>query len=294
MGKYKQPKQPGFYHVYDLKYNIHATDVKVAPPAPPLPPNPNKVINFGESNSDEDLVYGSGYIFYRKIEVLLNNSNKSRLAERNMKEGTKNIPRRQNSWILYRRDKSADPKFLKMKSSEVSKEIQAMWAQESTEVKEIFVALSRLATKKHIEKHGKNYRYRPKRTKQKEEDHFESSSEASRTNSPTTSSSSDYEENQNFFPPQINNFPPIESIELDCKKISSSPLTQYDFYMSSSSNPVNYNFSSFYHETVLQNPISFFSTNFLNHNIPNESKQQSELMAVDYIECTQEDYTFQF
>ncbi|CAG8583505.1 8583_t:CDS:2 [Funneliformis mosseae] len=272
MGKFKQPKQPGFYHVYDLKCNIHATDVKVAPPAPPLPPNPNKVINFGESNSDEDLVYGSGYIFYHKIEFLLNNSNKSRLAERNMKEGTKNIPRRQNSWILYRRDKSADPKFLKMKSSEVSKEIQAMWAQESIKVKEIFVALSRLATKKHIEKHGKNYRYRPKRTKQKEEDHFESTSEASRTNSPTTSRTSDSEENQNFFPPQINNFPPNESIELDCKKIS----------------PVNYNFSLFYHETVLQNPISFFSTNFLNHNIPNESKQQSELMAVDYIECTQE------
>ncbi|CAG8545618.1 1233_t:CDS:2 [Funneliformis caledonium] len=257
MGKYKKPKQPGFYHVYDIKF-----------------------INFGESNSDEDLVYGSGYIFYRKIEVLLNNSNKSRLAERNMKEGTKNIPRRQNSWILYRRDKSADPKFLKMKSSEVSKEIQAMWAQEPSKVKEIFVALSRLATKKHIEKHGKNYRYRPKRTKQKEEDHIDSSSETSLT-----------KENQNFVSPQIN-FPPIESLEFDCKKISPPPLTQYDLYMSSSSYPDNYNFSSFYHDTVLQNPINFFPTKFLNHNIP-ELKQQNELMCVDYIECTPEEYTFQ-
>ncbi|CAI2173242.1 14369_t:CDS:1 [Funneliformis geosporum] len=261
----------GFIYVFDSKCVMHSNDIKIAPTAPP-PPNPNTCIQFGEKNSDEDIVYNSKQ-FNHEIETLLNNSNKSRLAEKNVKKGTNKIPRRQNAWILYRRDKAVEPQFHKMKSCIISKKITKMWEKEPNNVKEIYKALSRLAEKRHIEKHGKNYRYRPNR-KPKEEDQIDNCSETSRTNSPTTSNSSDFEEkdHQHFDPTQnkfedniqdIINFPIIDYIEFENK---TAPQQTQQFNMLSSYPEVSfkYNSSSLYSEYILQNPIEDFS-NYLKH-----------------------------
>ncbi|PKY37683.1 hypothetical protein RhiirA4_390781, partial [Rhizophagus irregularis] len=78
-----------------------------------------------------------------------------------LKNGTNNAPRRQNAWILYRRDKSMNKEFEGLTTAIVSLKIREMWEKETWEVKELFSALSRLAEKRHIEQYGKNYRYQP-------------------------------------------------------------------------------------------------------------------------------------
>ncbi|CAG8438290.1 uncharacterized protein OCT59_013204 [Rhizophagus irregularis] len=102
---------------------------------------------------------------YRKFnltyEELINNSQNTRLAKRNKKNGTNIIPRRQNAWILYLRDKSR-----KMKGFS-SKEIAKMWNDEPKEVVEVYEAAARLAAERHMEKYGLDYKYLPRRTRNK-------------------------------------------------------------------------------------------------------------------------------
>ncbi|PKK72704.1 hypothetical protein RhiirC2_372714 [Rhizophagus irregularis] len=102
---------------------------------------------------------------YRKFnltyEELINNSQNTRLARRNKKNGTNIIPRRQNAWILYLRDKSR-----KMKGFS-SKEIAKMWHDEPKEVVEVYEAAARLAAERHMEKYGLDYKYLPRRTRNK-------------------------------------------------------------------------------------------------------------------------------
>src|SRR6266542_4456635 len=148
-----------FVHTFNAN-NIKSdsTDVRVTPPLP----DPKKIMRFEtEPRSDEEIVYSSKYKFNHDIDILLNNSNETRLAKKSKKEGKNKVPRRQNAWILYRRDKSADPCFSNMKSSIVSVRIRDMWNKESNDVKRLFAALSRLAEEKHIEKHGSDYKYKP-------------------------------------------------------------------------------------------------------------------------------------
>jgi len=157
--------QKEYVQVFSLNNTYgNATDnVKVAPP--PLP-DPNKVIHF-ETNfkkSDEEIVYSSK--FNNDVETLLNNSETTRIAKTNKKKGIKRIPRPQNSWILYRRDKTKDPRFKKMKSSQISKIIGKMWKDESKDVKESYIALGRLSKEKHANDH-KGYKFKPNKSKQK-------------------------------------------------------------------------------------------------------------------------------
>ncbi|PKC13041.1 hypothetical protein RhiirA5_352198 [Rhizophagus irregularis] len=140
-------------------FTVEKNGEKSLPP-PPSPPDPRSAIRF-DIKSDEDIVYQSNYIFNIKIEVLINNSTKSRCSKNNEKNGTKNAPRRQNAWILYRRDKSMNKEFEGLTTAIVSLKIREMWEKEPWEVKELFSALSRLAEKRHIEQYGKNYRYQP-------------------------------------------------------------------------------------------------------------------------------------
>ncbi|CAI2172546.1 19663_t:CDS:2 [Funneliformis geosporum] len=153
MAKTKQPK---YQHVFTLdNFKKNATsNINVALP------DPNNVLSFGAKKSDKEIVYSSN--FNLDVEILLNNSTTTRLAMKNKKEGvTKRVPRRQNPWILYRRDKSVNPYFIGMKSSMISKIIGKMWNEESEDVKEIYAALARMAEARHMEKH-KDYKYNPK------------------------------------------------------------------------------------------------------------------------------------
>jgi hypothetical protein len=135
-------------------------------PPPPSPPDPKCAIRF-DVKSDEDIVYGSDYKFNVDIDTLINNSKKTRVAIKNEKKGTNQTPRRQNAWILYRRDKSLNAEFNGLKSSIVSLEVREMWRNEKVEIKELFAALSRLAEKRHIEKYGEDYKYKPNHVKKK-------------------------------------------------------------------------------------------------------------------------------
>ncbi|CAB4477433.1 hypothetical protein RhiirA1_447763 [Rhizophagus irregularis] len=102
---------------------------------------------------------------YRKFnltyEELINNSQNTRLAKKNKKNGTNIIPRRQNAWILYLRDKSREM------SGFSSKEIAKMWNDEPKEVVEVYEAAARLAAERHIEKYGLDYKYLPRRIRNK-------------------------------------------------------------------------------------------------------------------------------
>ncbi|CAB4434409.1 unnamed protein product [Rhizophagus irregularis] len=74
--------------------------------------------------------YSLGIIekFNLTYEELINNSQNTRLAKKNKKNGTNIIPRRQNAWILYLRDKSREM------SGFSSKEIAKMWNDEPKEI----------------------------------------------------------------------------------------------------------------------------------------------------------------
>lgn len=151
LNKPKKPTRRGYrVRVFALKKN----GVNSSLPPPPLPPDPKSAIRF-DIKSDEDIVYHSNYKFNIEIEVLINNSTKARGSN------TNKTPRRQNAWILYRRDKSTNKEFEGLQTSVVSLKIREMWQKETEEVKEIFSALSRLAEKRHIEQYGKDYKYQP-------------------------------------------------------------------------------------------------------------------------------------
>lgn len=127
-------------------------------------PDFNETIRFsGNSKTYQELVHTSRIknTLNLPIDVLTSDSKTSRLAVRNEKKGTKVIPRPQNSWIIYRRDKYADPEFEGVKSSIASIKIGEKWKSESNEVLEYFTALSMLALEKHQKKYG-GYKYQPK------------------------------------------------------------------------------------------------------------------------------------
>jgi hypothetical protein len=105
---------------------------------------------------DEKIVENYSGNFNLPVEVLINNSENTRLARRNNKHGTNVIPRRQNAWIIYLRDKSV--KLKGFQSSNIAK----MWGEEPKEIVEVYEAVARLSVRRHIEKYGTEYRYRPK------------------------------------------------------------------------------------------------------------------------------------
>ncbi|CAB4391794.1 hypothetical protein RhiirA5_496301 [Rhizophagus irregularis] len=121
-----------------------------------------------KTKNDEELLKYTDYKFNIEPEILLSNSTTTRLAVRNKKKGINKIPRPQNAWIIYRRDKSVelrrDVARRKQKSKDLSKDIAQMWENEPKEVKELFEALSRMSEKMHVERYG-NYKYKPKRMK---------------------------------------------------------------------------------------------------------------------------------
>lgn len=121
----------------------------------------------GDSKTYRELVYTSRIkdTLNLTIDVLTNDSKTSRLALRNDKKKSKGeqieIPRPQNAWIIYRRDKYVTPEFEGIKPCIASKAIGERWKTESSEVVEYFVALSMLALENHHNKYG-NYKYKPK------------------------------------------------------------------------------------------------------------------------------------
>src|SRR3954454_16610373 len=108
------------------------------------PPDPNKRIcldaNTENVETDEEIVQRLSYRLNKPINVLINESEISRFAIYNKKKGIKRIPRRQNPWILYRRDKSSD---FEGQSSVTSQKISEMWSKESEETIVLFEALAR-------------------------------------------------------------------------------------------------------------------------------------------------------
>lgn len=151
-----------YIHVFNLhnsnNYNYNSINNNVI-----LEPDPNIPMCFDENfKTDDDIIYGSKYKFNHTIEILINNSDNTRLAKNNKKKGTKKIPRRQNAWILYRRDKGLNSEFVGMKSALISKEISKMWNREEKETIELFEALARKATEIHKKKYGENYKYKPR------------------------------------------------------------------------------------------------------------------------------------
>ncbi|GBC03201.1 hypothetical protein RclHR1_05010001 [Rhizophagus clarus] len=131
-----------------------------------LEPDPNKPMCFDtKSKTDDEIIYSSKYKFNYNIEILINNSDNTRLAKNNKKNGTRKIPRRQNAWILYRRDKSLNSEFIGLKSALISKEISKMWNKEEKGTIELFEALARKATEMHKKKYGENYKYKPRFSK---------------------------------------------------------------------------------------------------------------------------------
>uniref|UniRef100_A0A1D1YTU4 Silenced mating-type M-specific polypeptide Mc n=1 Tax=Anthurium amnicola TaxID=1678845 RepID=A0A1D1YTU4_9ARAE len=126
-----------------------------------------EVICFGDSLSFEDIIYNSRIrdTLNLSVEVLTNDSQKTRLAARNKRPGAKRrIPRPQNAFMIYRRDKFASPEFLGVKSSVASVKIAKMWREEDNEVIRYFNALAILASKNHSKKY-QGYQYQPRSKK---------------------------------------------------------------------------------------------------------------------------------
>lgn len=120
---------------------------------------------FGTTKSDEEIV--SNYDFTLDIETLLMNPMTRERAKNYKKTGFIRPPRPQNSFILYRRNKTAELDLVGLKSAEKSKIISELWKGEPENVKEVFSALSRMAEVKYIERYGK-VKYQPNRkSKQK-------------------------------------------------------------------------------------------------------------------------------
>ncbi|RIA88186.1 hypothetical protein C1645_826722 [Glomus cerebriforme] len=94
------PNQNNNQRGYAYTLNINYDGDKTL--APPPPPDPKQTIRF-DVKSDEERA--------RKVTP----------------------PRRQNAWIIYRKDKSKLPEFRGKHSSEVSVKIREMWNNESKE-----------------------------------------------------------------------------------------------------------------------------------------------------------------
>ncbi len=73
--------------------------------------------------SCEEIVYNTNYPFIQDIKKLIHNSNSNRRVN-NKKIRTSSHS--QNAFMIYRRDKSANPKFVNMHSKDVSKVISNM------------------------------------------------------------------------------------------------------------------------------------------------------------------------
>ncbi|PKY22579.1 hypothetical protein RhiirB3_470974 [Rhizophagus irregularis] len=176
----------------------------------PNPPQPNKGLCLHtNANTDEELVRNSTYKFNSSVETLINDSETSRFAVYNRKNGVKKVPRRQNAWIIYRRDKSISPEFAGTPSKFISKDIAKMWDNEKKETIELFEALARISVKKHIERYGEDYRYNPKEAKKSKQLINEDKSSVPPAPAP---SSSKFEEQKNFPTPPIS---PISSSSSD-------------------------------------------------------------------------------
>jgi hypothetical protein len=133
-------------------------------------PDPNKVTFFDFGKSAEEIVKNTPYNFNIDPFILIRNSVTTRRAKRCAKRGIDKAPRRQNPWIIYRRDKSAEERFKGQKSSLISKEISFMWSHEPKVVKDLFEVLAKMAEELHERKH-KGYKYIPgpvKKLKDKE------------------------------------------------------------------------------------------------------------------------------
>jgi hypothetical protein len=104
--------------------------------------------NFRNIEEAEEFARKIGYKFDKPIDKLIKNSETTRLAKRNKKKKAKKIPRRQNGWIIYLRDKSSEVGGLQ--TSHIAK----MWKEEPQLVKVLFKALETMAKKKHIEIYG--------------------------------------------------------------------------------------------------------------------------------------------
>ncbi|GBB88429.1 hypothetical protein RclHR1_00150025 [Rhizophagus clarus] len=109
------------------------------------------------SKTDEEIINSSNYNFTLDIETLLNNPPTTRSV---MRRGECYIPRPQNYFMLYRRNKAAEMKseFAGLRSSEITKQIGTMWRNETKEVKDLFYVLARLARKRHSVEYP-NYKY---------------------------------------------------------------------------------------------------------------------------------------
>ncbi|RIA96870.1 hypothetical protein C1645_802100 [Glomus cerebriforme] len=151
-----------YFYVFNIENsNNHDSNNNNATLVPP--PDPNKAICLDtNAKTDDEIIYNSKYKFNLDIDILTNNSDSTRFARRNRRRGTKKIPRRQNAWILYRRDKSMSPEFFGLKTAFISKEISKMWNNETKETRVLFETLARKATEIHMKKYGEDYKYEPK------------------------------------------------------------------------------------------------------------------------------------
>ncbi|GBC21990.2 kinase-like domain-containing protein [Rhizophagus irregularis DAOM 181602=DAOM 197198] len=74
--------------------------------------DPSKVTFFDFGKTTTEILENTRYKFTLPPEILVRNSETTRRAKRNRKKGIKKAPRRQNPWIIYRRDKDANRIFL--------------------------------------------------------------------------------------------------------------------------------------------------------------------------------------
>ncbi|PKK72703.1 hypothetical protein RhiirC2_776887 [Rhizophagus irregularis] len=126
----------------------------------PSSPDPSKVTFFDFGKTASEILENTRYEFTLHPEILVRNSETTRRARRNRKKGIKKAPRRQNPWIIYRRDKSANEAFSGLKSSVISKRVSIMWKHEPKEVKDLFEVLAKIAEGIHETEH-KDYKYVP-------------------------------------------------------------------------------------------------------------------------------------
>jgi hypothetical protein len=242
-----------------------STDNFVATPSP----EPNKCYPL----NDEILISLSDYSFTLPINVLLNNSNETREAKRNKKKGITKIPRPQNAFMIFRRDKAAAIKKLllsqgkKKKSAEISKEIGEAWNSALKDVRDLFEAMAREAERIHLLKYP-DYKYRPKSPKQTKRkcDDFEQQEEVNvewnneifvttkylpsptmTTTTDTSFSSPSSSQSDSFYPsPNTNstNSPLVDMSEYNNENVNSSTIediNELDFRLDQLTYQVNMN-----------------------------------------------------
>ncbi|CAB4391886.1 hypothetical protein RhiirA5_349820 [Rhizophagus irregularis] len=102
-----------------------------------------------QPRTDEEIVNSTNYNFTLDISSLLSNSTITRRSKRLQRSNLRNTPRPrpQNSFTLYRRNMAARSEFVGLKSSLKSKRIADLWRNETTEVRDLFNAMARLASR---------------------------------------------------------------------------------------------------------------------------------------------------